>query len=109
MNPEEGEGFEEPDEFTVHTQNSLDSVVLPRQDLKKSPVMRLAGITVVSLLRAKILTIVFDKDRESMLLQSEERMLEVGLIQSNPQPPVCLHPVSRALIHFTDLPQRGIH
>ena len=34
MNPEEGEGFEEPDEFTVHTQNSLDSVVLPRQDLK---------------------------------------------------------------------------
>lgn len=63
MNPEEGEGFEEPDEFTVQTQNSLDSVVLPRQGLKKkSPVMRLAGITVVSLLRAKILPIVFDKD-----------------------------------------------
>ena len=44
--------------------------------------MRLAGITVVSLLRAKILTTVFNKDLQSMLLQFEERMIEVGLIQS---------------------------
>lgn len=69
--------------------------------------MRLAGITVVSLLRAKILTIVFDKDLQSMLLQFEERMIEVGLSQSNLQPLAHLHPVSRALIHSLTLHKEG--
>lgn len=69
--------------------------------------MRLAGITVVSLLRAKILTIVFDKDLQSRLLQFEERMIEVGLIQNNPQLLAHLHPVSRALVHSLTLHKEG--